>query len=130
MSSEGTHRPDPWLELKELVANDSDLRRYLDLSFKPFHSTGEWPDIEKLQRQLLRDHEHVDLYSVGDRIPNDLGTNPVRVENRCQLTIAGVALCAGSEEEVGDFLKVLALASDKYLSETSEGSIGSDELRQ
>ncbi len=130
MTSEGPNAPDSLLQLQQLVANDPDLRRYLGLSFESFHSTGEWPDVEKLQRQLLRDRERVDLYRVGDRIPGDLGTNPVRVENRCQLTLAGIALCTGSEEEVGDFLKVVAMASEKYLSEGSDESINSDELKQ
>lgn len=134
MSSAGSVQDDPWLQLQQLVAADPDLQRYLELSFKSFHSTGEWPDVEKLQRQLLREREQLDLYRVGDRIPRDLGTNPVRVDNRCQLTIAGIALCTDAQDEVRDFLSVLSLASEKYLAESpdqqSSESISSDELRE
>lgn len=96
MNQEGGIERDPWPELQELVAGDDALRRYLELSFRAFHATGDWPDVEKLQRHLLREREDIDLYAVGDRIPVDLGTNPVRVDNRCQLSIAGVALCDDS----------------------------------
>jgi hypothetical protein len=122
-----------WQELQELVAGDPELQRYMQLSFNSFHSTGNWPDIERLQRQLLREHEPLDLYKVADRIPGDLGTNPVRVENRCQLTIAGIALCDGSNEEVEDFMRILHLAVQKYLADNSDHdspeSISSDDLR-
>jgi hypothetical protein len=91
VTSEDPDQPNPWRQLQQLVATDSDLRRYLELSFKSFHSTGDWPDIEILQRQLLRERVSLDLYRIGDRIPGGLGTNPVRVDNRCQLTIAGIA---------------------------------------
>ncbi len=111
MSSGGPAPEDLWLRLQQLVAADPALRRYLDLCFKSLHSTGDWPDVEKLQRQLLREREKLDLYGVGDRIPSDLGTNPVPMDNRCQLTIAGIALCGDSQEEVRDFLSVLTLAS-------------------
>jgi predicted nucleotide-binding protein len=133
MTSEAPEK-NPWRQLQQIVAADPDLRRYLELSFESFHSTGDWPDVEKLQRQLLREREHLDLYGVGDRIPNDLGTNPVRIENQCKLTVAGIAVCANAQEEVRDFLSVLALASEKYLSEAADGesseSISSDELRE
>jgi predicted nucleotide-binding protein len=122
-----------WREVQELVRSDPELRRYMQLSFDAFHPTGDWPDVEKLQRRLLRDHDQLDLYAVGDRIPSELGNNPVRVENRCQLTVAGIALCGGSDEEVHDFIAILQLATQKYLAEDHEqetsASVGSDELR-
>jgi predicted nucleotide-binding protein len=134
VSSEGPVQGDSWRQLQQLVVADPDLHRYLELCFRSFHSTGDWPDVERLQRQLLREHEHLDLYRVADRLPSDLGTNPIRVENRCQLTVAGIAQCAEAHEEVSDFLRIVALASEKYLSESSSEQslemISSDELRK
>ena len=77
----------------------------MQLSFKAFHSSAEWPDLERLQRQLVRQDDPLDLYAVGARIPIELGNNPARMDNRCFLSVAGIALCTGSEEEIGDFLR-------------------------
>src|SRR5438105_15681604 len=92
----------------------------MQLSFDHFHQIGAWPNVERLQRRLLRDGDHIDLYSIGARIPSELGTDPVRVENRCYLTVPAIAFCSGSEEEIGDFLKVLKLAVERYLTEESD----------
>jgi hypothetical protein len=83
----------------------------MQLSFDAFHQTGDWPDVEKLQHQLVRENDSLDLYAVGDRIPSEIGTNPIRIDNHCQLTVAGVALCNGSDEEVSHFVSALRIAA-------------------
>ncbi|HEX2646073.1 MAG TPA: hypothetical protein VHO95_02495, partial [Candidatus Dormibacteraeota bacterium] len=107
--------------------------RYLQLAFEPFHSSGEWADIEKLQRRLLRDGDSIDIYAIGDRIPSELGINPIRVDNRCQLTAAGISVCKGSDNEIRDFLATVQLAARKYLADEqpdpTQAGLSSDELR-
>ena len=104
-----------WQQIQERISMDSELGRYMQLSFDAFHSSAEWPDIERLQRQLVRQNDSLDLYAIGARIPIELGNNPARMDNRCFLNAAGIALCTGSEEEIDDFLRVLELAVQKYL---------------
>lgn len=111
-----------WRELAETVAADHELARYMQLSFDHFHQVGAWPNVERLQKRLLRDGDHIDLYSIGARVPSELGTDPLRVENRCYLTVPAVALCRGSKEEIADFLMVLKLAVERYLAEESDAA--------
>jgi predicted nucleotide-binding protein len=106
--------------LAEAIETDHALARYMQLSFDHFHQDGTWPNIERLQKRLLRDGDPIDLYSIGARIPSELGTDPTRVENRCYLTVPAIALCKGSEEEIADFLMVLKLAVERYLAEESD----------
>lgn len=121
-----------WDELRSFVSRDPDLARYMQLSFDEFHRRGEWPSIEQLQKRLLRAGDHIDLYAVAARIPGELGTDPVRVQSKCYLAVAGVAVCDGSEDECRDFLRVLRLAVDKYLADEDgadvQPSIASAEL--
>jgi predicted nucleotide-binding protein len=131
--SENNPGADTWQTVRDFVAADPELQRYMQLSFDAFHQTGDWPDVEKLQRQLLREDGSLDLYAVGDRIPSEIGTNPVRADNHCQLTVAGVALCKGSDEEVHGFMTVLRIAAHTYLAEDpgkdTSMSLNSEELR-
>lgn len=124
-----------WRELAQAVEADHALAKYMQLSFDHFHQDGAWPNIERLQKKLLRDGDPMDLYSIGARIPSELGTGPIRVENRCYLTVPAIALCKGSEEEIADFLMVLKLAVERYLAEESDDTetrpaITSKELAQ
>lgn len=52
-----------WDELRSFVSRDPDLARYMQLSFEEFHRRGEWPNIEQLQKRLLRAGDHIDLYA-------------------------------------------------------------------
>jgi hypothetical protein len=122
--SENNPGADTWQTVRDFVAADPELQRYMQLSFDAFHQTGDWPDVEKLQRQLLRENDSLDLYAVGDRIPSEIGTNPIRIDNHCQLTVAGVALCNGADEEVRHFVSALRIAARMYLGCCTPLSIG------
>jgi predicted nucleotide-binding protein len=134
MNTDSSSNNGAWQQLQELISLDNDLGRYMQLSFDAFHTSAEWPDLERLQRQLVRQNDPLDLYSVGARIPIELGNNPARMDNRCFLTAAGIALCIGSEEEIGDYLRVLHLAVQKYLTaddnQASPPEITSTELAE
>ena len=104
----------PVEEWQAKLEADPDLAAYVDLTFRHFDATGDWPDVREMQRDLVRDDKSLDVISAGNRIPGDLGIPPMRMNDHATLTIIGISLCQGSEQLRKSFIKLLQMCVATY----------------
>lgn len=102
---------------KELSAAEQQILQYI---YRPFKEQGCWVKSRHLVHDL---HELGDAYKIAQGI----GGHLVRVEDPdrdkealARLTIEGVAVCEGSEQDLEDFVSVTQLFVQTYL-ETRDG---------
>jgi hypothetical protein len=94
---------------------DDDQRRLLQVVWDLFVSHSKWPTFAQVDRKLDQDFG-LDVEWVMRRLPAEL-LYPQQVyaqllSQEFHLTIAGVAACSGSQEDVGYFLEVVRFATE------------------
>lgn len=108
----------------------ADQRRLLQLVFDHFSRTAEWPIISRLQRDLVRNGDSLDLDPLTSQIPVELGFRvPSGSANSFQLTIRGVVMLAPESQEVADFETAMRLCCELYLVEDDKPMLTSARLR-
>jgi hypothetical protein len=98
----------------------------VDIVFGEFDRTGRWPDLDELQRHLLRDNNTVDVITASEHIPAMLG----RVEHTGEiiLKLRTLATCAAARPLMAAFAAVIKLAVDRYLGLDPNPKICRDDL--
>src|SRR5437870_8692661 len=63
------------------------VTRCLELVYRPFTNTGEWPIATEIQRKLDREKETFDFMAALETLPQELGWRVRDMEGRAQLTL-------------------------------------------
>ena len=112
----------------------ADQRLYLQTIFDYFHEHGKWPTYRYLDRELTQIRRDLDIEKIAKSLPAGFASTSyfnLRPEDEAILSISAIYLCAGSEEELADFVKVLHFCVEKYFSAQEDTvQISSDELSQ
>jgi len=120
-------------EIMVLPTLDNDQRLYLQTIFDYFHEHGRWPTYRDVDRKLTRIRRDLDIEKIAKSLPAGFASTSfnVRLEDEAILSISAIYLCAGSKEELDDFIKMINFCVEKYFS-AEEGTvqISSDDLRQ
>jgi hypothetical protein len=94
---------------------DDRQRRLLQATWDLFFAEAKWPTFSQVDRKLDREFG-IDAQITGQALPAELLYPPFemwpRPDQELRLTIAGVAACAGSKEDVDCFLKVVLYAAE------------------
>ncbi len=98
-------------------------------------STGNWPTYGVIDRELYRTRG-LDIVRLLDRTPESLlrrsqGGAGARTNDELQLTIAGVAACAGTDQAVEAFLRVVEAAvraESEHDESTSKPAVAAHQL--
>jgi hypothetical protein len=92
-------------------------RHVIQVVFDHFHRTGDWPLLGDLRHQLDLADDDFDLPAVRERLDPGLGLIPLNDDAQATLYIHGVAICSGSDQEMGDILAVMQYAYRKFRAE-------------
>ena len=99
----------------EIVRGDEKLqRRLLQVVFDRFHQTGEWPSVDVLRYELDLEDDDLDVATVGQRLEPALGRLESGYQARASLTIHGLALCSGADQELTDTLQTMRYAYARF----------------
>ena len=89
-------------------SEQSDVIRLIDLAFQRFAESGEWPEVEKLQHDLDRLDDDLDVDEVGRRLPGYLGSvNSGGQPRRVALTLRGIRKAEGSGPVLNDMVRLI-----------------------
>jgi hypothetical protein len=92
-------------------------RHLMQVVFDHFHATGDWPVLADLRHQLDLVDDDLDVPAVRLRLDPGLGRVPINRQEKVTLSIHGIALCEGSEQEIGDILAVMQYAYRRFRSD-------------
>ncbi len=115
---------------------NDDQRLYLQTIFDYFHEHGQWPTYRYIDRKLTQIRRDLDIEKIAKSLPAGFASTSsynLRLEDEAILSISAIYLCAGSEEELADFVKTIIFCVERYFSpeeDTVEISISSDDLVQ
>lgn len=114
---------------RSTVRNDAKLeRRLLQVVFDRFHQTGEWPLVDVLRHELDLADDDLDVVMVGQRLEPALGRVEIGYQGRASLTIHGVALCSGAQEELTDSLQTMRYAYARFRANGPGARFDSEDL--
>lgn len=110
---------------------NDDQRLYLQTIFDYFHEHAKWPTYRYVDRKLRR---VLDIEKIAKSLPGGFASTSsynLRLEDEAILSISAIYLCAGSEEELADFVKTIIYCVKRYFSaEEDTVQISSDDLSQ
>lgn len=92
---------------------EQERRKLLQTVFDEFEETGDWPSIDRLERQLVQEMDvHEVLKGLGHPwVHTDNGK-----DRTIELRLPAIAICDGSEKIADAFIRTLQLAVKKYFS--------------
>lgn len=107
----------------------ADQRRLLQRIFDQFHATGEWPRTDELEYSFASESDTLDVQAVGPRIDSALGSvDVVSYEGRARLTLRGIYICDGGDQDLNDLAAVAQLALQRYLIKGVSAELSSSEV--
>lgn len=106
------------------------VARCLELIYRPFTTTGDWPVATDIQRKLDRDGETYDFLAALETLPQELGWRVRDLEGRAQLTLRGMARCINSGDDVAAFLAAVRTCYQRYISDATQLKVKSAELAE
>ncbi len=113
---------------------DDDQRLYLQTIFDYFHEHGRWPTYRYIDRRLTQIRRDLNIEKIAKSLPAGFASTysyTLRLDDEAILSILAIYLCAGSEEELDDFIKTLNFCVERYFSaEEDTVQISSDDLRK
>jgi hypothetical protein len=95
----------------------------LRLVVELFMAAGEWPTLNELQRDLVRDGVRIDVGAAAHGIPNPLG---FRQGERLVLTLFGLRLVPESAPLLDAFMQALHTAAARYVDPDNPSPVLSD----
>ncbi|MBA3877787.1 MAG: hypothetical protein C0498_12850 [Anaerolinea sp.] len=91
-------------------------RRLLQLAFDRFKAQAAWPQVARLQHELARQGDPFAVREVAKDLDPSLGhVDRLATGAEVTLTIKGVRRCVGAEQELDDFVRVVAYFVRRYL---------------
>jgi predicted DNA-binding transcriptional regulator AlpA len=112
------------------VVDPPAVTRCLELVYRRFATTGEWPLAIDIQRQLDRDGENYDFLATLETLPQELGWRVRDMQGQAQITLRGIARCANSGEDIAAFLAAVRTCYHRYISEASDLSVKGADLAE
>jgi hypothetical protein len=113
---------------------NDDQRLYIQTIFDYFHEHGKWPTYKYIDRKLTLIRRDLDIEKIAKGLPSGFASTSsfsLRLEDEAILSISAIYLCAGSGEELADFIKVLHHFVEKYFSDLGDSvEVSSDDLIQ
>ncbi len=113
-----------------------DQRRLVQTVYDHFRERAEWPKYWKIGRWLVP----VDVPQVARSLPpgfinahsaGDALSSPRVNGDSAVLYVPAIRLCEGSDEDLGNFMRVLRLCLDRFLDrEVDEPQVTADDLRE
>lgn len=100
----------------------------LQVVFDRFHQTGEWPRIDYLRHELDLADDDLDVLAVGSILSPAYGRVDVGYEARASLTLHGIALTRGGEQELRDASETMRFAYRTFRDVGPTAEISSDIL--
>ncbi len=108
----------------ELIKLSDDQRFYLQVIYDYFHEQGRWPWYRDVKQMLLEVYPDVDVDEVVKSLPTGLSKPydaymfgvPGYTNEATFLTVLGVYLCQGSEEDLADFVRAMRFCVERYSS--------------
>lgn len=85
-----------------------------------FEQSGDWPNAERLQRQVTRVHDDLDVIDCAESLPGRLGN--YLPDGRISLSVRALAYVDDADELIGDFVRTLRLAVRRYRDEDASPS--------
>jgi hypothetical protein len=113
---------------------NDDQRLYLQTIFDYFHEHGRWPTYRYVDHKLTQISRVLDIEKIAKSLPGGFASTSsynLRLEDEAILSISAIYLCAGSEEELTDFIKTIIFCVERYFSskvDTTTVQISSDDL--
>jgi hypothetical protein len=104
------------------------VTRCLELVYRPFTTTGDWPVAIDIQRKLDREGETFDFLAALETLPQELGWRVRDMDGRAQLTLRGIARCPNSGDDIAAFLAAVRACYQRYISDATQFKVKSSEL--
>lgn len=102
---------------------------FLDIIFGEFYASGEWPDVNRLQRTRSRVAANdVDLIDIAGKIPILIGIRDY-ADNRVSLSLRGMSTCSQAAELMGSFVRAVKLCYGLWSGSSDPPKIDGDALR-
>lgn len=103
---------------------------FFELVLEHFRSSGEWPVIRDVQRQMVKaTGRSVDAIEVLEGLPRSLLSHSVHSHNEAVLNARALRVLK-AQAELDDLLRVVKLALSKYQSDEPEPTVSAEELRR
>ena len=103
-------------------------RHLIQVIFDRFHATAEWPLVDTLRHELDLNDDDLDVVGVGRTLDPALGTVGIGHQARASLTIHGLALCSGADQELDDVLRTVQYAYGRFRATGPGARVTSEEL--
>jgi hypothetical protein len=121
--------PDPDNYIRNVIDAETWGRAHLPalrLIYGEFDRSGHWPQVETLQRALLRRHSTVDLVGELAQMPPAIGV--VQHDGEISLSIRALSLLPETSDMLGRFIAVIELAVDRFRGEEESPKITDEDL--
>src|SRR5438270_6738988 len=108
----------------EPISLNDDQHLYLQTIFDYFHEHGKWPWYRYVKQIVLEVHPNLDIDETVKSLPSGLSKPyaaylfgvPGYTNEATFLTVLGVYLCQGSEEDLMDFVRAIHFCIERYSS--------------
>jgi len=110
----------------ESATNEPTVQRAFHLVYMHFHTTGEWPHIVTLQRQLASDGEDIDLRTIVMQAADHAFISGP--EQQLHLTLRGLAAVPAARPLLEAYLVAVRFIIDRYSDPTVEARITSADI--
>jgi uncharacterized protein (TIGR02391 family) len=106
----------------ETVNLNEQQRLYLQTIFDYFHEYGKWPTYSYVERTILQSHPDLDIDEIVKSLPPGL-SKPFNAymfdvtgfaNEDTFLTVPGIYICQGSEEDLKDFVRAIHFFVERY----------------
>jgi excisionase family DNA binding protein len=105
------------------------VTRCLELTYRRFAETGDWPKASVVQRELVKADDAFDFIAALEALPPELGWRTRDMEGRAQLSLRGIARCEQSAADVNAFIALVAACYEHYVGDDEDLMVSSVELR-
>ncbi len=91
---------------------------FLSAVFQRWNEDGEWPGVDDIGRQAIRERWGFDAFSLAEEIPRPLGVGQNGGDERIMLRVRGLSFAPPAWSLLGGFMRAIRLAAKLYVEES------------
>jgi hypothetical protein len=86
--------------------------------FQRWDEDGEWPGVDDIGRQAIRERWGFDAFTLAEGLPRPLGVSQNGGDQRITLRVRGLSFAPPAWSLLGDFMRAIRLAAKLYVEES------------